>query len=348
MKYFIGLDAHSSTSTFAVLDENGRCVLRKTVDTSEKNLWSVIDSINGERILTLEESTISQWLYISLKEKVDRLLVCNPTYVAKKQGAKTDFRDAIHLANELRCGHLQEVYHDDSHWVQLRTSVSGYLDIVQEIIRFKNRLKAVFRANGLKADENDFYKNKDRVKEFKYESARFVSENLFHQVEFLEQEKIKYLEWFKSNQKKYRPIRNLMTIPGISLIRANIATAIICQPARFKNKHQFWGYCMLVRHIQESGGKIYGNKRVHGRRELRDIFIGAAESAMRSDSTLRDYYDSLRAKGTSHKDAKVALARKVASLTLNLLKNNDTYNDNYEEYLKERKRLRLLVGQKKH
>lgn len=348
MKYFIGLDAHSSTSTFAVLDQEGQCVLRKTVDTSEKNLWHVVESINGERILTFEESTISQWLYISLREKVDRLLVCNPTYVAKKSGAKTDFRDAIHLANELRCGHLKEVYHDDSHWVQLRTSVSGYLDIVQEIVRFKNRLKSVFRANGLKTDENDFYKNKDRVKEFKNDSARFVSENLFHQVEFLEQEKIKYLDWFKSNQKKYRPIRNLMTIPGISLIRANIATAIICQPARFKNKHQFWGYCMLVRHIQESGGKIYGNKRVHGRRELRDIFIGAAESAMRSDSVLRDYYEALRAKGTSHKDAKVALARKVASLTLNLLKNNDTYNDNYEEYLKERKRLRLLVGQKKH
>lgn len=348
MKYFIGLDAHSSTSTFAVLDQDGQCILRKTVDTSEKNLWHVIENLNGERILTFEESTISQWLYILLREKVDRLLVCNPTFVAKKPGAKTDFRDALHLANELRCGHLREVYHDDSHWVQLRTSVSGYLDIVQEIVRFKNRLKSVFRANGLKTDENDFYKNKERCSELKIDSARFVTENLFHQVEFLEKEKIKYIDWFKNNEKKYRPIRNLMTIPGISTIRANIITAIICQPARFKNKHQFWGYCMLVRHIQESGGKIYGNKRVHGRRELRDIFIGAAENAMRSDSVLRDYYDALRAKGTSHKDAKVALARKVASLSLSLLKNNDTYNDNYEEYLKERKRLRLLVGQKKH
>ena len=347
MKYFIGLDAHSSTSTFAVLNETGDCILRKTVDTSEKNLWNVIESINGERILTFEESTISQWLYISLKEKVDRLLVCNPTYVAKKSGAKTDFRDAIHLANELRCGHLKEVFHDNSHWAQLRTSVSGYLDIVQEIVRFKNRLKSVFRAEGLKTDENNFYKNKDRCIEFKNDSARFVATNLFAQVEFLENEKIKYLDWFKNNQKKYRPIRNLMTIPGISIVRANIITAIVCQPERFRNKHQFWGYCMLVRHIQISAGKIYGNKRVHGRRELRDIFIGAAESAMRTETTLRDYHDALRAKGISAKDAKVALARKIASLSLHLLKNNDTYNDDYEEYLKERKKLRLLVGQKR-
>jgi len=347
MKYFIGLDAHSSTSTFAVLNEIGDCILRKTVDTSEKNLWNVIESINGERILTFEESTISQWLYISLKEKVDRLLVCNPTYVAKKSGAKTDFRDAIHLANELRCGHLKEVFHDNSHWAQLRTSVSGYLDIVQEIVRFKNRLKSVFRAEGLKTDENNFYKNKDRCIELKNDSAKFVATNLFSQVEFLENEKIKYLDWFKNNQKKYRPIRNLMTIPGISIVRANVIAAIVCQPERFKNKHQFWGYCMLVRHIQISDGKIYGNKRVHGRRELRDVFIGAAESAMRTETTLRDYHDALRAKGISAKDAKVALARKIASLSLNLLKNNDIYNDEYEEYLKERKRLRLLVGQKR-
>ena len=56
MKYFIGLDAHSSTSTFAVLNEIGECVLRKTVDTSEKNLWNVIESINGERILTSQKN----------------------------------------------------------------------------------------------------------------------------------------------------------------------------------------------------------------------------------------------------------------------------------------------------
>jgi transposase len=348
MKYFIGLDAHSKTSTFAVVDQNGQCTLRKTVDTSEKNLWQVIEQINGERHLTFEESTISQWLFLTLKEKVDKLLVCNPTYTAKRQGAKTDFRDALHLAEELRTGHLKEVFHDSSHWSQLRTSVSGYLDVIQEIVRTKNRLKSVFRGEVIKTDENNFYENKERVKELSNASAKFVAENLFSQIEFLGNEKIKYLDWFKNNKEKYRPVRNLMTIPGISLIRANVITAIICQPARFKNKHNFWGYCMLVRHIQESGGRIYGNKRVHGRRELRDVFIGAAESAMRSDSTLRDYYDILKVKGIKHKDAKVALARRIAALTLSLLKNNETYNDNHEEHLKERKKLRMLIGQKIH
>ena len=340
MKYYIGLDAHSTTSTFAVVDENGQCVLRETVKTSEQSLGHVINRVHGERHMTFEESSISQWLFLQLKDKVDKLLICNPTYVAKKQGAKTDFRDALHLAQELRTNHLQPVFHDTSHWMEIRTTVSGYLDIVEEIVRFKNRLKAVFRAEAIQTDENSFYKNKDKVKRLKNPSAKFVAEKLFDQIEFLEAEKEKYREVFERNRKKYRPIRNLMTIPGISIIRANIIAAIVCQPARFENKHRFWGYCMLVRHIQKSAGKIYGNKRFFGRRELRNVFVGAAENAMRIEGELRDRYESLRAKGVDHKEAKLNLARQIASIALCLLKNNDKYNENYTEYVKERTKLR--------
>ncbi|MBK9037695.1 MAG: hypothetical protein IPL83_00800 [Bdellovibrionales bacterium] len=45
--------------------------------------------------------------------------------------------------------------------------MSRYLDIVEEIVRFKNRLKAVFRAEAIQTDENSFYKNKTRIKELK-------------------------------------------------------------------------------------------------------------------------------------------------------------------------------------
>jgi hypothetical protein len=95
---------------------------------------------------------------------------------------------------------------------------------------------------------------------------------------------------------------------------------------------------MLVRHIQVSGWKIYGNKIFFGRRELRNAFIGAAESVVRSDGELRDRYDAMRAKGVDHKYAKLNLARQIASISLCLLKNNDKYYENYGEYLKERKK----------
>jgi hypothetical protein len=76
-----------------------------------------------------------------------------------------------------------------------------------KIVRFKNRLKAVFRTEVIQTDENSFYKNKVRIKELKNPAAKFVAEKLFDQIEFLESEKDKYKEVFERNRKKYRPIR---------------------------------------------------------------------------------------------------------------------------------------------
>ena len=84
-------------------------------------------------------------------------MVCNPVYLAKKEDAKTDFRDALHLAQELRTNHVSLVYHDNSQWIQSRSTVRGYLVITGEIIRFKNRSKGVFRSEAIATDENSIY-----------------------------------------------------------------------------------------------------------------------------------------------------------------------------------------------
>ena len=331
MNYYIGLDAHSSTCTAVVVDEMGEQKLRDTFPTTESNLVDFVSKITGVTHLTFEECTLSQWLYVILIDQVDHLLVCNPVYVAKKQGAKTDYRDALHLAQELRTGHLKPVYHERSHWIELRVLTNNYLALVDDIVRAKNRLKAIFRSEVIATNTTKFYEDKDRAKELKNINSRFVAESLYDQIFELEKLKSEYREKFQKNLKKYRPIKNLTTVPGIDLIRSSIITAVVCTPQRFKNKHQFWGYCMLVRHIQMSGGKIYGNKRVHGRKELRDVFLGAAESALRTETSLREYYEKLRTRGVAHKDAKIATARKIASLCLCLLKNNDTFKNDYED-----------------
>jgi transposase len=341
---YIGLDAHSATCTAVVVNEKGDIICRKTFATTESQLTSFLESIPGVKHLTFEECHLAQWLYVTLVEYVDRLLVCNPVYVAKKQGAKTDFRDALHLAQELRTGHLKAVHHEESRWIELRVLTNNYLALVDEIIRTKNRLKAVFRSQALDTNGAGFYKDRGRCKELSHESAKFVAESLFDQIERLEKTKGEYREYFQRNVKKYKPIKNITSVPGIDLVRANIIVAVVCTPHRFKNKHVFWGYSMLVRHIQMSGGRIYGNRRIHGRAELRDVFLGAAESALRTDTSLRKYYEALRAKGVDHKDAKIALARKIAALCLSILKNNDVYHDDFEAKQLRRAEDRKSIG----
>jgi hypothetical protein len=46
------------------------------------------------------------------------------------------------LAQELRCGHVVPIFHDPGHMMELRSLVSGYKNLVLEIVRTKNRYKA--------------------------------------------------------------------------------------------------------------------------------------------------------------------------------------------------------------
>jgi hypothetical protein len=82
MKYFIGLDTHSKSSIFAVINQEGSCVLRREFPTTEKSLKSVLEQINGERHFVFEECHLAQWVYNALSEKVDRLVVC---YVRRRR-----------------------------------------------------------------------------------------------------------------------------------------------------------------------------------------------------------------------------------------------------------------------
>ncbi len=346
MDYFIGLDAHAATSTAVVVDENGKIIERQKFPTTESSLLGFIGRIPGKKTLTFEETHLAQWLYVLLKDQVDKLIVCNPVFIAKKQGAKTDLRDALHLAQELRTGHLVPVYHDDSKWIQLRTLVYGYLALIDEIVRAKNRLKAVFRSEAIDTSNTDFYETtRDRLSELSHDSAKFVAESLYWQIDNLERRKKEYRDQLRLNAKRYKPIKNLMSIPGIDIVRASVVTAIVCMPHRFKNKHQFWAYSMLVRHFQVSDGRIYGKKKIHGRSELKELFLGAAESALRTETKLRKYYDELRSKGVGAREAKVSLARKIASISLALLKNNDTYKNDHDQQEQRRTQLRKNLNQ---
>jgi transposase len=346
MKHYIGLDAHSASCTFVVVNGNGDITHRAQVKTSEKTLLGFLATLPGEKILTLEESHVSQWLYVLLHEKVDKLIVCNPVYLSKKQGAKNDFSDALHLAQELRGNFLKPVYHDESHWIQLRVLVNGYLDLISEIVRTKNRLKAVFRCEAIDTSDSDFYSSKHRVSELSHEHGQFVAEKLFLQVEHLEHRRAEFKEIFRRNSKTYRPLKNLATIPGIDVVRANIIMAIVCMPHRFKTKYRFYAYCMLVRYIHMSDGRIYGSERIRGRHELKSVFMGAAESAMKSDSSLKLFYEECRKNGLDYRAAKIQVARRIAAAALSILKNNGKFDDHYYKTQAERTKTRKTLNEK--
>lgn len=332
MENYIGLDAHSATCTFVNVNNKGEIISQCCVKTTEKNLLGFVRTQKGFKKLTFEESNLSQWLYVLLKTEVDELVVCNARYLSEKQGPKTDYRDAVHLANELRTNHLIPVFHEENDFIEIRSQVGAYNDLVREITCTKNRYKALFRSQARETKGTLIFKEPERILELCSAADRFVAQNLWDQLNHLGGIKQKYLEQFKVNAQKHVGIKNLTTIPGINLVRSNMIAAIICSAQRFKNKHKLWAYVMLVKYIQESGGKTYGQKMVQGRRELKCVYVGAAQSVLQhGNNSLRQYYDRLRSKGVDHYMAKFDVARKIAAISLSILKHGKPFNDHYEE-----------------
>jgi Transposase len=106
MANYIGMDAHSKTCMFVVVNSQGKEIKTARINTSEPEILKFLGSLRGKKHLTFEECQMSRWLHVITKDEVDELIVCNPCCMPKRKGPKNDYQDALHLAQQLRGGFL--------------------------------------------------------------------------------------------------------------------------------------------------------------------------------------------------------------------------------------------------
>jgi len=325
---FIGLDAHSKTCFFVVMNKRGKVVMKQRVITDERNILDFVDSVKGQKKLAYEEGVLSQWLYILLKDQVNELVVCQPS---EHSGAKNDEIDAGELADLLRVGRLKSVFHADNELMNLRTLVSGQMDLMSVLNQEKNRLKALFRQVAIPTPGAKIYSSPDMAFQLPTDTQKYVACTLFEQIALLEEQRRGYLERFESNAKKYKEIKRLMTIPGIGPIRANQIVAVMVTPFRFPDKYHLFSYSKLTKHNRESDGKQYGKKPASGHPLLKDVFKSAVLGAMKSNTAFRRKYNEKRAAGADAREARNAVAKKIAATVLAVWKTGKNYDDKHKE-----------------
>lgn len=330
-KYHIGMDAHSKNSTFAVMDRRGRILRRATVPTSETEILGYIKSLRGTKALVFEETMISQWLYVLLKDEVDHLVVCDAKYSKRSSGAKTDKIDATELADLLRVNRLKSVFHTDDERAELRTLISGYNDLMQEIVRAKNRYNALYRQSAIRIGGVSAYKKADLVEALPTYTQRFVAIPLLEQIELLERHKAIYHEQFERNLKRFGEMKLIKSIPGFGPIFSNQVVGIVISPWRFATKYKFFAYAMLVKHQQMSDKAVYGSRRAFGNSQLKSIFKMAAKQVCRSENAFGRKYRQMLSEGRPEKAARNAVARALAATVLAVWKSGKKYDDHYKE-----------------
>ncbi len=142
---YIGLDWAKSNMAIARMTKQSESIEVMDVVSNLKNLQLYLKNKKGKKVLTFEETSTSQWLYIELKDYVDEILVCDP-YRNKllSEGAKTDKIDAKKLVKLLRAGLLKPVFHSGNEFINLRKLVSAYNDLIKHGVRIQNQHSALF------------------------------------------------------------------------------------------------------------------------------------------------------------------------------------------------------------
>jgi transposase len=109
---YIGMDVHKATTVIAVLNHLGKVISEAIVETKGSSILAFLKGIGGTLHVTFEEGTQAAWLYDLIRRRVALVLVSNPKKIAVQEN-KADKRDAKRLAELLRTGGLEAVYHGE-------------------------------------------------------------------------------------------------------------------------------------------------------------------------------------------------------------------------------------------
>jgi len=317
-RHYIALDWSQEIVAIAAMRDSSSKVQIQTMFPDIQLLKEYLKKHSGKKILTIEETTTSHWLYVELKDSVDKILVCNPYLNSLlKDGPKTDKIDAGKLCLLLRNGMLKEVFHSMDKSYEIRKLVSTYEDFINASVRLKNQRSSVFRAVGRN------HKKEEILSES--ELKKFITEKQNSAIEHIAQTRIEFELMFKRIKKENKIIRQLEKISGIGDKLAVTIYAMVVDANRFKNKYKYYAYCGLVKHQKESGGRNYGSKEIKHSKILKRAYKIAAVAAIGGKNDIREYFEYLLQKNLSFENARNEIARYIAKVSYAVMKNKTDY-----------------------
>jgi len=316
--HYIALDWSKKNMAIARMTEHSAKAKVTDVPSDLKELKVYLKNLSGTKILAIEESTSTQWLYVELYDYVNKIFICDP-YRNKllSDGPKNDPIDARKLCLLLRNGLLKEVFHSTDKIFELRKYVSAYNDIVKSGVRLKNQHSAFLAREG---------KDKKCKEKSSSQTTGFIMNVLEESIEQYEKNRKQYWELFGKLCRKEQALKNLQTIPGVGNILAVQILAAVIDAKRFPKAGGYLAYCGLVKHMAVSGGRIYGKRNPRYNRTLKYAYKTAASISIQSSGPIREYYDYLLGKGIAENNARNAVARYIAKASIGILKHNQPFN----------------------
>ena len=343
MDRYIGLDAHASSCTVAVLGPSGRKLQCQVLETNAKALISFLQTIPKNRRLIFEEGTHSNWLYEVLTPHVQEIVV---VAIRRSRGPKDDKSDAFGLAESLRIGSVKiRVYKKQGEFAALSHLARAHGTLVTDTVRCQNRIKSLMRSRGIAASGKQVYsvKSRDQWLTKLPTQAHSHADLLYLQYDALLELRKQAEKQMLSEARKHPVYQIIKTCPGLGKIRTAQLMPVVVTPYRFANKRQFWAYCglgIVMRSssdwVRTQGGEWVKApiQRTRGlnrnfNRSLKQIFKGAATTVIgcaKKDDPLYRHYQQLLDGGTKPNLAKLTISRQIASIVLSVWRSQEVYD----------------------
>lgn len=332
----IGVDFHKKTSSYHVLDEQGKLIMRNKLNNEPKSIINFLDSIEGTKQLSME-ATRSWGLYHDLvKDHVDQFNLGHPKKMKAISSSerKNDSTDAEIIARLTQSDFLPKAHATPLNIRQIRSLVRyrGYL--VNQRRSIRNQVHSIIDRNVWHCQKPQSFKNIfckrgiEWVKNLELpKRERFILNKclvIFNEI----QNHILEIEQFIKKQESDLPgLTWLRTVPGFRSSNVNVYCVLVetSDITRFNKAKGYAYYAGFTPKERSSGDKQFTGRLIKGANmHLRTAIIESTLSAIRVDKGLRAYYLQVKTRRGSG-PAIVATARKLSYAIYHVLKEQRSY-----------------------
>jgi len=336
MPYYLGLDVHQKTSTYCLLDANGKEV--RTVDV--RGRWDVLldhlkrmrRRLDDDLVVGFEASLGYGWLYDRLTVFCRRVVVAHPGALRMifKAKRKNDRVDAKKIATLLLLDQLPAVHVPDSSHRQWRELIEFRKLTVAKRTRCKNSLRALLRAQAITPPRSLWSKAGQawlRMVELPTIAA-LKRELLLDELGSLDQKVHRITQALDALGRDHPSVVQLQTIPGVGPRTAEAFVAYIDDPHRFARSKQIGAYLGLVPSQDASAGvNRLGHMTKEGPSTVRHMLTEATWRAIKHCPHLAARFEAITAgRKDRRKLALVAISHKLARIMLTMLKTGEVYH----------------------
>jgi transposase len=237
---------------------------------------------------------------------------------------KHDQGDARMLASLLRAGYFPEAKRCSDRTYELRLLLREREFLVQMRTRAKNRLHGIATTSGYW--KNPLYR---RNRDTSLAELPQIAHELYALIEELTK-RIKPFDILLRDRGKHESLAPLlMSIPGVGPLTALTMIAEVEDFGRFSNPGKLASYAGLIPRQRSSGGKTrMGSITNQGSARLRTAMVEAAMRIRPEQEELYAFYARLLPH-CGAKRARVALGRKLLTLSWHMVKNMTSYQERF-------------------